>query len=178
MRSFFIIFIFGLSLVGCKSSWYIEKAKEKCPECFELDTSIQEIVFKLDTTINIDTTFLIYLPTDTVRIEKLIPKNVKLEPVYEKNGIINVEVSANNGKLEILSYLDSTMWYRLQDSIKIKNAIIKRNKTIIYKQNIVIKENETFKGRLKYWVKIGIIAFSIIGLASLIIFIRYNKPNN
>ena len=95
----FSLFILVLIFSGCSSTYHVNKAREKCPECFELDTTITEVVFKKDTIIKIDTNILVLLPRDTVKITKVIPKYVTFEPITRKNGIITVEVFVNKGEL-------------------------------------------------------------------------------
>lgn len=172
MKQIIRFIIIGLILSGCSSSYHIKKAKQKCPECFKTDTTINEIVFKLDTIIKIDTNILVFLPTDTARIDTVIKKlkPYSFKPIYVKNGIINVKVSMTRGVLKVSSHIDSAIWYRYRDEILIKDAIIHDLKTVTVKQNITIKEQKSFIQRLKTnakWFKyiiVGIISLIIIGL--------------
>ena len=163
-RFSFCIIILVFILSGCSTSFHIKKAQEKCPECFELDTTITYLVFKLDTVIRIDSTFLILLPRDTVKIDTVIRKlkPYSFKPIYDKNGIINVEVSMIRGALKIRSYLDSAMLYRLQDSIRIKDAIITNLTEVTIKQGIIIKEKKTLIERLKSNIQYGFIVLFVI----------------
>lgn len=162
MKQFFIILILGFMLSGCSTNWYIQKAKLKCPECFELDTTISQTVFTLDTIIKIDTNILILLPRDTVKIIKLIPKTNEVQYIKKKNGIITVEVFINKDKVNIISFLDSAIWYKYRDEIIIKDAIIHDLKTVTVKQNIIIKDQKkTLKDYLK-WIKGGVIILIVL----------------
>jgi len=162
MKKIFVVLILGFMLSGCSTNWYIQKAKVKCPECFELDTTINQVVFTLDTIIKIDTNILVLLPRDTVRITKLIPKTSKTQYIKKKNGIITVEVFINKDKINIVSFLDSALWYKYQDEILIKDAIIHDLKTVTVKQNVIIKkQKKTLKDYLK-WIKAGIIILIVL----------------
>jgi hypothetical protein len=163
-------------MFGCSSSWHVRKAKEKCPECFTSDTTINEVVFRLDTVINIDTTIKVILPRDTVRIEKLIPKNVYFEPIYQKNGIINVEVFIEKGELNIVSYLDSAMLYDIEMEIEVKDSIIIHQSIIIDNQYNDIQKKDKWIDKAKKWGKIAIIIIGlIISLLIVVIIIRIIK---
>ena len=180
-NSIFIIVILGLVLSGCSASFHVRKAKLKCPECFELDTTINEIVIKKDTVIYLDTNITILLPRDTASIDTTIKKlkPYSFKPIYVENGVINMEISMNYGNLIVNSWLDSTMVYRYQDSILIKDAIISNLREVIVEQGIVIKEKKTlierFKSNLKTikFVLIGLVLVIIIGI--VIKFIRWIK---
>ncbi len=178
---FFIVVILGLILSGCSASFHVRKAKQKCPECFKLDTTINEVVIKKDTIIKIDTNITILLPRDTASIDTTIKKlkPYSFKPIYIENGIINVEVSMNFGNLIVNSWLDSTMVYRYQDSIRIKDAIIINLREVMINQNIIIKNQKGLIERLKsnkktiVSVLIGLIVILIIGI--IIKFIRWIK---
>jgi hypothetical protein len=143
------IIILSLLLSGCSATWHIQKAVQKKPNILKTDTIVKNITTKRDTTILLDTNITVLLPRDTVRIERILSKYVTLDPIKEKNGIITVEACINNGKLNILSYLDSTMIYRYKDSLLIKDAIISNLREITVEQGVIIEEKELLIDRLK-----------------------------
>lgn len=157
--TFYLIVIILFS--SCSANWHIRKAKTKCPECFKQDTVINETqIIKLDTTIYLDTNINVILPRDTVKIEKQIPKfiNYSFNKIIKTQGIITTEAELKNGNLEIISYLDSSFVYRLQDSIRLEKAkTIKLSKIVIEKDVIIEKQTSWIK-----WLKIGIIGLVII----------------
>lgn len=150
MKKIVLGLILGLVISGCSSSWHIQKAKKICPECFDMDTTIKEIVFKLDTVIHLDTNILVLLPRDTVKIEKLIPINRNFKKIIKKQGIITTEVEAIKGMLRINSYLDSSFIYNLQTEIRVKDAIIKELREVKIKQTVTIEKQKT---ELKWYQK-------------------------
>jgi hypothetical protein len=169
MNRFFIIIILGSILSGCSANWHIQKAKKKCPDCFNLDTTINEVVFKLDTIIKLDTFIWIKLPTDTIKIDSIVFKEIKpsFSKITKKNGIITTEVSMLKGELKVKSYLEDSIYYHYKDSVRIKNALIYELKTINIKQGITIQEQENKYNNIVKWLKlIGaiIISMFIIGL--------------
>jgi hypothetical protein len=148
----FIVLVLGLMLSGCSSSWHIKKARKICPECFEMDTTITELVIKKDTIIRLDTLILVALPPDTIKIDSLIFKTLKpnIKPFTKKEGIITTKVEMIRGRLFVTSFLDSTYLYRLRESIRIKDAQITILKKESVKQTVIIeKQNKLIK-----WVKI------------------------
>ncbi len=170
MRRLLFVFLLGLVLSGCSTTWHINKARDRCPECFTQDTTITEIVVKRDTVIRIDTNIIILLPRDTAKIDTMIKKlrPYSFKPVYAKNGVINVEVSMTRGTLSVISHLDSTFIYRYRDSIRIRNAIISNLRTVTTEQNIIIqkekKAKERFKSLLLYakYVIVGLLLFIVV----------------
>jgi len=171
MNRFFIIIILGLILSGCSTNWYIGKAKKKCPDCFNLDTTINEIVFKLDTTIKLDTFIWIKLPADTIKIDSIIFRDIKpsFPKIIKKNGIITTEISMLKGELKVKSYLEDSLYYHLKDSIRIKDALIYKLKTINIKQNITIKEQKNKYDNTIKWLKLIGILIIIMFLTGLLI---------
>ena len=138
MNKFFIIIILGLIISGCSASWHIRKAEQKCPECFA-----QKILVEYrDTTINIDTTFLIefkdYLTIDTVPVityeKEYIDKIVKILPTFDtiikdERGL-SAKIWMKKGKLQAKFNIDSSYIFRLQDSIIVLNKIITKTNTV------------------------------------------------
>ncbi len=165
VRNSFFILILGLILTGCSASYHIQKAERKCPSCFDRDTTIVNQIIKRDTTIKIDTNIVIEFKVDTViqetPIKKLKPYSFK--PVYHENGIINAEVWMKKGILSISSWLDSTMMYRLEAEITLKDAIIYELRQEVFENKITIIEKENALNRFKKYLK-----WIIIGLVSLL----------
>jgi len=138
MNKFFIIIILGLIISGCSASWHIRKAEQKCPECFA-----QKILVEYrDTTINIDTTFLIefkdYLTIDTVPVityeKEYIDKIVKILPTFDtiikdERGL-TAKIWMKKGNLQAKFSIDSSYIFHLQDSIIILNKIITQTNTV------------------------------------------------
>ena len=159
MRLFFIVVIFGLISSGCSSAWYIKKARQKCPECFETT------IVKKDTTIKIDTTFYIdfadYIELDTapvIKYDTIYQNNVQyLQPSFDTiikaNEGLTAKIWLKKGRLGAKFDIDSTLIYRLQDSIK----ILQKTE---HKTEIIQKETN-FK---QYFIYIAI----ILGLVLLI----------
>jgi len=165
--TFYLIAILFLS--SCSATWHVNRAKKIDPLCFKYDTTINEIVFKLDTVIKIDTTILVLLPRDTVRIDTVIKelKRYSFKPIYAKNGIITAKVSMNNGILHVSSYLDSTIWYHYKDEILIRDALITKLKTINTKQTITIQKQDK---SLKWYQKVlNIGKYVLIGVVALLL---------
>lgn len=166
MKKILKFVLIALLLNSCSASWHIKKAKEKQPELFKADTTIETIIQKLDTVIYLDTNIIVQLPRDTVKIEKLIPISRNFDKVTKRQGIITTEVEAIKGMLKVNSYLDSSFIYRLQDSIRIKNAKITKLQKVSINQEITIQQQRT----LIDWLKI--ILFSILGLIVIVIFLK------
>ena len=166
-RISFIIIVLIFS--GCSTTWHVNKVRDKCPECFDLDTTITELVFKRDTVIKLDTNILVFLPEDTVFIDTTIKKlkPYSFKPIYAKNGIINIEASMKRGVLKLKSYLDSTMIYHLEAEILVRDALITEQRTIMTNQTITIEKQENELKWYQKWLRIG--KFVLIGLAVLLI---------
>jgi len=159
MRLFFIVVIFGLISSGCSSAWYIKKARQKCPECFETT------IVKKDTTIKIDTTFYIdfadYIELDTtpvIKYDTIYQNNVQyLQPSFDTIIDVSENITAKiwmiNGRLGFKFDVASTLPYHLQDSIKIPQKT--EHKTEIIQKETNIKQ---------YFIYIAI----ILGLVLLI----------
>ena len=157
-----------LLLFGCSANYHVKKAREKCPECFTSDTTITNVVqVKRDTIIKLDTMIRVFLPADTVTINKLIPISRNFDKIIKKQGIITTEVEAVKGMLKVNSYLDSSFIYNLQAEIRIKDAKITTLKEKIIQNEIVIDKQISW---LK-WLKIGLI--SIIVLFVLFIIFKF-----
>lgn len=181
MKKLIVILILGSILSGCSASWYLKKAEKKCPECFERDTTINNNIIKKDTIIYIDSTFLIYLPTDTIRIS--IPfedlNSLNTDTIKSNDGIINTEITVSDGAVHIMNNLDSAIIYRLQDSILIKDAIISNQKEVIIEQGITIEKERTLKERFKsakkwlLYIIYGIVILICFGL--ILKFVRWIK---
>jgi hypothetical protein len=158
MRLFFIVVIFGLISSGCSSAWYIKKARQKCPECFQ--------TIKKDTTIVIDTTFMIeisdYIEIDTAPIFKydtIIINNIQyLQPSFDTiidvNEGLTAKIWLEKGRLGSRFDIDSSLIFQLQDSI---DVLLNAG----YKIEYVEKESKGFE---RYFVYIAI----ILGLILLI----------
>ena len=138
MNRFFIIIILGLVLGSCSANWHIRKAEQKCPECFKSKTLIEY----RDTTIHIDTTFLLKfndsLFIDTVPIityeKEYVNKIVKILPTFDtiisQNNGLTAKICMNKGKLGASFNVDSSYIFQLKDSIKVLNKIITNYNTI------------------------------------------------
>ena len=149
---------------------------EKDPESFKTDSTIVTKIITEDTTIFVNVPVMVELPKDTVRIVKKLPCKINpIDDIYQRNGIIYMKLSIRNNTIHAESWLDSTFIYQLQDSITVKDGKITYLKTVTKEQIVIIEESKTFKEKLKYYTKITIIAFSIIGFAAIIYIIRKKK---
>lgn len=157
-RVFFIIVIFGLICSGCSSAWYIKKARQKCPECFQ--------TIKKDTTIVIDTTFTIeisdYIEIDTAPVFKydtIIINNIKyLQPsfdtIFNVNEGLTAKIWLEKGRLGSRFDIDSSLIFQLQDSIKVLQKIE-------HKTEIIEKESKGFERYFIYTIIILILILLI-----------------
>lgn len=156
MRVFFIIIVLGL-LSGCSSGWYIKKARQKCPECFETSIVIKDTIIKIDTTFLLD--FSDYVEVDTmpvIKYDTILKNKVHyLQPSFDTiikvNDGLTAKIWMKKGRLGANFKVDSGLIYRLQDSIKILQKT--EHKTEIIQKEAGIKQ---------YFIYIGVILVLIL----------------
>ncbi len=115
-------------IVTLTSCMTVKRIEQNCDKFAKICVAekVKETIYR-DTTIFRSDTVLVPLPADSVKITDTIRvvKNIAYLPtVRKKAGIIGVDAGVNNSIIRINAYLtDSTILYKHQDTIFIRNAI-------------------------------------------------------
>ncbi|MDA3778802.1 MAG: hypothetical protein PF487_00980 [Bacteroidales bacterium] len=166
MRKIGIILLLFIISSSCSTSYYVNKAKDKCPECFKQDTTITNKVIRSDTIIRLDTSFFVKVKTDT--IEKKINIKNNLDTITEKKDGMNLKIWINDGILGYKFWFDDNIEVQLNKEIKIKDAKITKLRTININKGITINEQKSKLEKAFLFIRYGLI---ILGLLSFLWFI-------
>ena len=172
-----------LFLSSCSASFHVRKAKQKCPECFKLDTTITETIIRLDTIIHIDTTFIIDFNESldisepiTIKTEPVKFNNFSSDTVIKTNKGIEAKIWIKNGRINAEITTDTTLTLIYKDSVLLKDAIIRELRTVNINQGITIKETESRIKTIIKWVKItGLIIVILILFGLVLKYIKWIK---
>ena len=134
-------------MLSCSLERKCTRYAKKCT--IEAKVEVRDSIITITEVRYKDTTLYVYLPQDTVLIEKILYVNkkgiVNLDTISETNGIIGVEAWVNKNLLGVNGYVaDSTIYVTLENTIKEKNIWKFRFKEEFKKEKIVVKRNSSF----------------------------------
>lgn len=152
MKKLIIILLIGLLSTSCLTVRRIQNNCDKFAAVCLTGTEVESEIRWRDTTIYVDIPVEVKLPPDTVRIEKPIPcpEPINIRAVRKENGLVGVTARVDNSVLFVTGYLtDSTLVTRLQDSIRILNAI--KQEVIKETNTVTVREDTNFGKFAKKW---------------------------
>jgi hypothetical protein len=148
MRIVFQFLILGLIVSGCSARWHIQRAEQKCPDCFKSDVVVQykdSIIYR-DTTIELSINdFLELDTTPVIRYEKqYIDRKVIITPAFDtiikEDRGLTAYIWMKQGRLKARFIIDSTLIYNYRDSITVLNKIIERTNTVKIENKLEFKD--------------------------------------
>lgn len=177
-----LIGIIALLLSSCSAQWHLQRALEIDPTIIKSTSIKLTEVHKRDTLIFINRPVILAMPRDTARIDSTVFTDIKpsFGPIVKKQGIVTLTVEMIEGRLKAFATVDSTMIYDLKFQVRIKDAIIDRQTTVIKENTIVIDKYEGLLKKIILAKKIAkSLAFIIIPLFIFFkIFQYYRKFKN
>lgn len=162
-------------LSSCSAQWHLNRAVEKDPNIVKSTVLTLKEVHRRDTLVVFSKTVLLQMPHDTARIDSIVIKDTTISfgPIVKKQGIITLSVKMNMGRLIAFATVDSTMIYNLRDSIRLKNALVDRQNTIIKSNTYIVDKYEGLLKKIRLAKRIAENCSYI--LIPLVIFFLYRK---
>jgi len=164
--------ILSILFSSCSAQWHLQKALEKEPGIIKSTKIVLNEVNRRDTLILLNKTIVLAMPRDTVKVDTVVFQDKKLSfiPIVKKQGIVTINISMTEGRLKAFATVDSAMIYNLRDSLKLKNAIIEKQTTIITDNTITVNEHQTLLQRIRLAKQTVVGLFFLFILFSIIRF--------
>lgn len=169
MRKILILVLIVLLSSSCLTVKRIQRNCDKFAAVCLTEVDKETVIKWKDSIVFLDRPVPIKLPPDTVEIRDTIPCNemINLGPRTVENGLVGATAQVRDNILDVSAYLTDSIYIgRLQDSIRILNAI--KQKTVTETKTNTIKEDTGFGKFAKKWfwgtIIIILLIVSYIGL--------------